>query len=159
MTDCHLPSISISDEVKQHLALHFEPEMPGSKFYANSPQAILEEAQVLFPEKFEYAKVCDDGRIRISLNFPKYIGCCNVVNIADLTEDEKKTMELVDRHGKQVCIVRTNRVIPTSECQIVLSADWQLITMYPGMFAPPLPVHPHESEFWNNHVFIEPENI
>lgn len=159
MKECHLPSISISSEVRKHLASHFESDTPGSKFYDDLPQAILEEAQTLFPEKFEDAKVCDDGRIRISLDFPRNIGCSNVVSIADLTEDEKKTMEIVDRQGKQVRVVRTNRVIPTSECQLVLSSDWHLITMYPGMFAPPLPTYPHESEFWNCHVFIEPENV
>lgn len=158
MKERHLPSISISSEVRKHLASHFESGTPGSKFYDDSPQAILEEAQALFPEKFESATVSDDGRIRISLDFPRNIGCSNVVSIADLTAEEKAKIELVDRHGKQVRIVRTNRVIPTSECQLVLSSDWHLITMYPGMFAPPLPASPHESEFWNCHVFIEPKN-
>ena len=159
MKEHHLPAIFISNETRKHLASHFELATPGSKFYGDSPQAILEEAQSLFPEKFEKATVCDDGRIRISLSFPRTIGCSNVVNVADLTIEEKKNMTLVDRHGKHVRVVKTNRVIPTSECQLILSSDWHLITMFPGMFAPPLPVYPDESEFWSNHVFIEPEDI
>lgn len=151
-------SITISPEVREHLASHFLQDLPGSKFYCESPEDLLEEAIRLFPKTFRDAKPDDDGRIRISLTFPKEIGISNVVSIDELTDEEKERIEIVDRNGKMVRSVKTDRIIPTRECQIILSQDWQLITMFPGEMAPPLPDSPDiHDEYWDNHVFIEPK--
>lgn len=150
-------NIHISPEVREHLATHFQQDMPGSKFYSESPEELLEEAMRLFPERFRKGKPDDDGRIRISLTFPREIGVSNVVSVDELTDDEKNRIEIVDRGGKKVRSVMTDRIIPTHECQIILSADWNLITMFPGEMAPPLPDSPDiHDEYWDNHVFIEP---
>ena len=150
-------NIYVSHEVRSHLATHFLQDLPGSKFYSESPEDLLEEAMRLFPETFREAKPDDDGRIRISLIFPKVIGVSNVVNVDELTDDEKKQIEIVERNGKKVRSVKTERIILTRECQIILSSDWQLITMFPGEMAPPLPDSPAiHDEYWDNHVFVEP---
>lgn len=150
-------TICISSDVRSHLATHFQQDLPGSKFYSESPKGLLEEAMRLFPETFRKAKPDDDGRIRISLTFPREIGVSNVVGVDELTDDEKDRIEIVERSGKKVRSVKTDRIIPTHECQIILSEDWHLITMFPGEMAPPLPdsldIH---DEYWDNHVFIEP---
>jgi len=152
-------SIKISDEVRAHLSTHFQKDLPGSKFYAESPEDLLNMAQQLFPEIFSNAKPDADGRYRISLTFPEEIGVSNVVSIDELTDEEKGRIEIVDRQGRQVRSVKTYRVIPTHECQIILSKDWQLITMFPGEMAPSLPESPDiHDEYWDNHVFIEPES-
>lgn len=149
--------IRISSEVRSHLATHFLQDMPGSKFYSESPEDLLEEAMRLFPETFREAKPDDDGRIRISLIFPKDIGISNVVCIDELADEEKKLIKIVDRNGKKVRSVKTERIISTCECQIILSSDWKLITMFPGEMAPPLPDSPDiHDEYWDNHVFVEP---
>ncbi len=149
-------SIYISPEVHEHLATHFRQDLPGSKFYSESLDDLLEEAMRLFPESFCDAKPDDDGRIRISLIFSKEIGVSNVVSVEELTDEEKDRIEIIDRNGKKVRSVKTDRIIPTRECQIILSNDWQLITMFPGELAPPLPVSPDiHDEYWDNHVFIE----
>jgi hypothetical protein len=93
-----------------------------------------------------------------SLTFPKVIGVSNVVNVDELTDDEKKLIKIVDRNGKKVRSVKTERIIPTRECQIIISSDWKLITMFPGEMAPPLPDSPDiHDEYWDNHVFVEPQ--
>jgi len=149
--------IIISPEVRSHLATHFQQDLPGSKFYSESPEELLEEAMRLFPETFRKAKLDDDGRIRISLAFPREIGVSNVVSIDELTDDEKMHIEVVYRNNKKVRSVKTDRIIPTHECQIILSNDWHLITVFPGEMAPPLPDSPDiHDEYWDNHVFIEP---
>ena len=149
--------IQISQEVRSHLATHFQQDLPGSKFYSESPENLLDEAMRLFPYVFHEAKPDSDGRIRISLHFLKEIGVSSVVCIDELTEEEKNRIETVDRQGRKVRSVKTERVIPTKECQIVLSSDWHLITMFPGEMAPPLPASPDfHDDYWDNHVFIEP---
>ena len=151
--------IKVSSEVREHLTTHFQQDLPGSKFYAESPEDLLNMAQQLFPETFSNAKPDADGRIRISLTFPDEIGVSNVVSMDALTDEEKDRIEIVDRQGRKVRSVKTNREIPTKECQIILSHDWHLITMFPGEMAPPLPASPDiHDEYWDNHVFIEPES-
>ena len=147
-------SISISPDTRSHLATHFQQDLPGSKFYAKSPEDLLNMAQQLFPEIFNNARPDADGRIRISLTFPDEIGVSNVVSIDELTDEEKDRIEIVDRQGKKVRSVKTDRVIPTNECQIILSEDWHLITMFPGEMAPPLPDAPDIHDvYWDGHVF------
>lgn len=151
--------IKVSSDVCEHLATHFQQDLPGSKFYAESPEGLLNMAQQLFPETFSNAKPDADGRIRISLTFPREIGVSNVVSMDLLTDEEKDRIEIVDRQGCKVRSVKTNREIPTKECQIILSNDWHLITMFPGEMAPPLPPSPDiHDEYWDNHVFIEPKS-
>ena len=151
-------SIIITKEVREHIMLHFEKGQIGSKFYSESPAELLEEAMRLFPEKFRDASPDDDGRIRISLTFPEKIGLSNVVSVEELTDEEKERIETIDRNGKKVRSVKTDRAFPINECQIVLSEDWHLITMFPGEIAPPLPDSPDiHDEYWDNHVFIEPQ--
>ena len=150
--------IHISFEVREHIASHFQQDLPGSKFYSESPEDLLEEAMRLFPNTFRETIPDDDGRIRISLTFPREIGVSNVVSIGELTDEEKERIEIIDRNGKMVHSVKTDRIIPTHECQIILSSDWHLITMFPGEMAPPLPDSPDiYDEYWDNHVFIEPQ--
>lgn len=149
--------IKISNEVRSHLALHFQQESLGSKFFADSPDVFLNLAQQLFPKVFSSAKPDYDGRIRISLIFPQKIGISNVVHIDELSNDEKRRIEIIDRDGKKVRCVKIDRIIPTNECQIILSTNWNLITMFPGEMAPPLPASPDiPDEYWDQHVFIEP---
>lgn len=148
--------IIITPEVREHIATHFKQDLSGSKFFCHSPEELLDKSMVLFPEKFSNATPDDDGRIRISLTFPEEIGVSNVVNINDLTEEEKNHIEIIDRQDKKVRSVKTERNIPTHDCQIVLSEDWQLITMFPGELAPPLPDSPYiHDKYWDAHVFIE----
>lgn len=150
-------TVIITQEVKDHLATHFHRGLPGSKFFCSSPEDLIEKAMRLFPERFREAKPDSDGRIRMSLLFPEDIGTSNVASISVLTQEEALRIEVIDRQGRMVRSVKTDRVIPTRECQIILSSDMQLITMFPGEMAPPLPPSPDvHDDYWDNHVFIEP---
>lgn len=152
-------NIIITPSVSEHIKNHFGKELVGSKFYYNSPEELLGDSMKLFPNEFSGAKLDNDGRYRISLKFPKEIGISNVVSIDELTDEEKDRIEIVDRQGRKVRSVKTERIIPTKECQIILSEDWHLITMFPGEMAPPLPPSPDiHDDYWDNHVFIEPES-
>lgn len=154
-----MEKIKISNDVRQHLATHFQKDLTGSKFYCDSPKALIDLAQQRFSEVFEQTQPDADGRYRISLTFPEEIGVSNVVSIDELTDEERRRIEIVDRQGRKVRSVKTSRIIPTKECQIILSKDWHLITMFPGELAPPLPASPDiHDDYWDTHVFIEPLN-
>ena len=148
--------VIISPEAREHMmATHFQHDLPGSKFYSSSPDILIEEAKRLFPDTFSNAKPNSDGKIMLSIIFPGEIGVSNVVSVDELTDEEKERIEIIDRNGKMVRSVKTDRIIPTNECQIILSSDWHLITMFPGEMAPPLPDSPDiHDEYWDNHVFI-----
>ena len=62
----------------------------------------------------------------------------NVVSVSELTNEENDRIEIVDRNGKKVRSVKTDRIIPTHECQVILTSEWQLVTMFPGEIAPPI---------------------
>lgn len=151
-----MKKIRISREVRRHLAPHFRADTPGSKFYAASPDELLREAEELFADRFREAMPDPDGRIRLSLRFPRFIGMSNVVAVSDLTPEEKSTIREIDRNGRYARVAQCSRVIPTDEFQIVLSPGGNLITMFPGVAAPPLPSSSDEpSPFWETHVFIQ----
>lgn len=151
-------SVKILEEVRDHLSSHFRKDLPGSYFYAPKPELVLEKAMRTKPESFACSTPEADGRIRIYIKFSEPIGICNVVNIEDLTQEEKDSIARVDRNGKIVRRAYTNRVLPTCDCCIVLTADNYLITMFPGLMAPPLPSSPDVPDsFWDKHVFIEPK--
>jgi len=153
----HYKKVTISKEGREHIATHFRHDLPGSKFYSSSPDILIDEAMRLFPDTFSNAKPGSDGKIKLSIIFPGEIGVSNVVSIDELTDDEKSRIEILERNGKMVRSVKTDRIIPTNECQIILSSDWHLITIFPGEMAPPLPDSPDiHNEYWDNHVFIEP---
>ena len=79
------------------------------------------------------------------------------MSIEELTAEEKARIEIVDRQGKRVRSVKTDRVVPTHDCQIILSKEKKLITMFPGELSPPLPDSPDiHDDYWDYHVFIEP---
>ena len=152
--------ILIHNETREHIMRHFSENEIGSKFNNRyTLDSMIEEIENSFPKTLMYAKPDTDGRYRISLTFPEEIGVSNVVSIDELTEEEKGRIEIVDRQDRKVRSVKTDRVIPTHECQIILSDDWHLITMFPGEMAPPLPESPDtHDDYWDNHVFIEPAN-
>ncbi len=148
-------SVQLSDEVREHLDSHFNKELPGSKFSVADVDTLLQMLLDLFPEKINGTKPDDDGRKRISFVFPFDIGTCNVVSVDQLTDREFGTMHRMRRGTKVVRVVESERVFPTDECQLVLSGDNNVITVYPGEAAPPLPDSPDiKDPYWDNHVFI-----
>lgn len=151
--------IIITDNCREHLMHHFSKDTIGSKFDNKyTLDTLVSEIEKQFPKTLKYAKPDENGRYHISLTFSEVIGMSNVISIDELTNEEKKKIEIVDRQGKKVRSVKTDRFFPTRDCQIVLSADWRLITMFPGEMAPPLPDSPYiHDEYWDTHVFIEPE--
>lgn len=148
--------VRLTDEVREHLGTHFGKGLPGSKFAFDTPDTLLQIIVNTFPERIKEAGADEDGRKRISFTFPFDIGTCNVVGVDSLTEEERDTLHRVQRGTKVVRVVESSRVFPTDDCQLVLSKDNDVITLYPGEAAPPLPDTPDVPDaYWDGHVFIE----
>ena len=152
--------ILITDHNREHLQRHFSKETVGSKFYSKYHlDSFVKDIENQFPKTLSHARPEADGCYRISLTFREKIGVCSVIHIDELTDDEKTRIETIDRDGKKVRIVRTERENHTNKCQIILSKDWHLISIFPGEMTPPLPASPDiRDDYWDKHVFMETEN-
>lgn len=135
---------------------------PGSKFrasFAQSPQQVVEKLKKECPDVMKNLPEPDaKGRVRPSFVLKQEIGTDGVVETSILTPEELSTMRTESRNGCLIRKVRTSRIVYTNECQMVLAKDgdgWSVITMYPGIQAPPLPKDGESDPFWDCHCFIE----
>ena len=148
-------SITLTDEVREHLMRHFTDSLPGSKFAVESPERLLQMVVDCFPEAVRSATVSDGCKI-VSVRFPFDIGICNVVPLSELTKEELATLRTEERGEATVRCAESNRRFPTDDCQLILDENNQVITAYPGELAPPLPMSPEiHDPYWDEHVFIK----
>ncbi len=148
----------VTDEIDSRLA------GAGSKFHASfarSPREVLEQVERLSPVVFDRLPEPDkDGRIRISVDAGRSVGTDSIIDMSELDRDELQTLRTDVRNDCVIRKVRISRTCLTSEIQIVLEADgdgYALITIYPGVKAPPLPKDGGSDPFWDRHCFIEHE--
>ena len=133
--------------------------MPGSKFTLDAPDCLFQTIVDQYPDLIRKAVINKYGGKIVSITFPFEIGNCNVISLDDVTEEELSTLQIVQRGENKVRCITSQRIIPTKECQLVLDEDNNIITAYPGELAPPLPASPDiHDDYWDNHVFIEPES-
>lgn len=148
-------SIILHKDVREHLLRHFNIEMPGSKFYFDSPDSLLQTIVDDYPESIRKASFNEYGSKVASITFPNDIGNCNVVPLEDLTEDELSTLQIIQRGETKIRCVTSHRIIPTKDCQLILDENNNVITVYPGELAPPLPDTPYiHDRYWDNHAFL-----
>lgn len=151
--------VSLNREIREHLQRHFSSEMSGSKFIFDSPDKLLQIIVNEYPDTIRKASFNEYGCKVVSVTFPFVIGNNNVVSLGDLTEDELSTLQIIQRGETKARCIKSDRIIPTKECQLILDANNNVITVYPGELAPPLPDSPDiHNDYWDNHVFIEPES-
>lgn len=137
---------------------------PGSKFcsgFGTSPLEIIKKLRQECPEVItNIPKPDSSGRIRLSFVLNEVIGNDEVVETGTLTEEELSTMRTEFRNDCMIRKVKASRVVLTKECQVVLAVRqdvYDIITLYPGIQAPPLPKDGETDSFWDNHCFIENE--
>lgn len=154
--DPHI-SIFLGEDVKKHLQRHFGAEIPGSKFNFDSPDTLFQTVVDQYPQMVREAVFNEYGCKTVSIRFPYVVGNCNVVLLDELNEEERSTLKIVQRGDSMVRCAISTRKFPTHDCQLILDADNNIVTAYPGEMAPPLPDSPDiPDEYWDHHVFIEP---
>ena len=148
--------VILRPEVRDHLRRHFDGDLPGSKFYAATPDELLQSVLDRFPNAVRNARPNADGIKIVSVEFDTPIGTSNVVPLESLTDDERATLRTVPRGETLARCASCSRIFPTCHCQLILDAVSALITAYPGPLAPPLPPSPDTPDpYWDHHVFIE----
>ena len=132
----------------------------GSKFlpdFFNGPYQLI-----TFLNKESPNQIIPQGPKRLAylFSFNWFIGTNAVVPIDELTMEEKDRMMKKERGGVLVWALNTNKLFFTKQVILILEGE-QVITCFPGLYAPPLPsIEIDEIElkkvnaFWNEHVFI-----
>jgi hypothetical protein len=89
------------------------------------------------------------------------IGANTLINIQSIPQTDKSTLKKVIRNGFQVNVVERNFFDPTNELVLICNSLNEVITVFPGMYAPAFPtqlVDKNEVDaaqlFWDNHAFI-----
>ena len=146
-------------------------EIPGSRFissFAKTP----DECFNLTKKYMGSASVRNEysGVLTAIFEFPEKdykdgIGYTNVISIAQLSNDEQKSIKYIDRDGVKVGVISSDAKFNTWKAVLVVDTKNYpaVATMYPGEPAPPLP-DPNEltgdeleesRNFWETHVFKE----
>lgn len=148
-------SITIDSSTSEHIKQHFESNTPGSKFYVDNPNHLLQMVVDSFPDAIRNAVSNENNCKIVSVAFPYEIGTCNVVAFDKLTDEERSSLRFIQRGDKIVKCFSSKRVFPTKECQLILDENNNVITVYPGELAPPLPDAPDiHDRYWDNHAFL-----
>ena len=156
-TDDPHVEITLDDGTREHLHRHFDGELPGSKFCFQNAEELIQTIVDSFPKEIAEAQPNAEGVKVVSLHFPYEIGTCNVVAIDELTDAERNTLKTVPRGETLARCATSDRVFPTKECQLIMTKSNEVITIYPGELAPPLPPTPETSDpYWDKHVFLAP---
>jgi len=190
----YIDNINITDERKFHLIRHFskislqyhqylealgytqeeilnELNLSASKLFADFAQdieSLLNKIKLeLVNQTITYQEI--EHKIEIQLQFPYYIGENNLVEISDLSDDEKLQIKQKYRGKNNDVIInylQTTKKFTTRQLNIVLNkneASFVLLTIFPGMYAPPFPNIEYQNrqnydqnkDFWDKAVFVE----
>jgi hypothetical protein len=91
------------------------------------------------------------------------IGNDNLINVNNLLPFELKYLKVEKRNNFKIKIVEKEGFVKTNELVVVASKENnEIITAFPGQYAPPFPIHLSEPKskiaserFWEEHAFIE----
>jgi hypothetical protein len=134
----------------------------GSKFFysfAHSPESILNKITERVPSQIIHQK---NGNIVYIYLFEQTIGYDSLISVKNLSTKELNLIEIENRNQKEVRVLRKNKRNKTYQLNVIFQKNNnEIITMFPGVYAPPLPTSKMESEeflqatiFWEEHIFI-----
>ncbi|MFN5911081.1 MAG: hypothetical protein ACK45H_07095 [Bacteroidota bacterium] len=136
--------------------------VPGSKFdpcQIKKPDDII---GLVDRGKTVFSILQPNGNHAITLEFDFNIGSEGILSMNELTSSERELVTESMRSGTLLKFVRLPQLRLTNRLTLVTNINSELVTAFPGRYAPPLP-YPEmvqdekikANEFWNNHVFIE----
>ena len=137
-------------------------ELIGSKFFSNfcqSPRELYDKITDRVPSKIIHQ---ENGNVVYCYTFEENIGYDSIIAISELSSNEQNTIVLEKRNHYEVKVIRKNKRNATKQLNVVFRKNSnEIITMFPGIYAPPLPSEVmnieellRATEFWEHYVFI-----
>jgi hypothetical protein len=134
----------------------------GSKFFSSfcqSPIELYDKITDRVPSKIIHQ---ENGNVTYCYTFEENIGFDSIIAISELNSKERNSIVLENRNQYEVKVIRKNKRNGTKKLNVVFQKNSnEIITMFPGIYAPPLPaawMNKEElliaNEFWEKHVFI-----
>ena len=142
--------------------IHQQIELIGSKFFSNfcqSPIELYDKITDRVPSKIIHQ---ENGNVVYCYIFEENIGYDSIIAISELNSKERNSIVLENRNQYEVKVIRKNKRNGTKQLNIVFQKKSnEIITMFPGIYAPPFPtewMNKEEllkaNEFWEKHLFI-----
>ena len=137
-------------------------DLIGSKFFSSfcqSPTELYDKITDRVPSKIIHQ---ENGNVVYCYTFEENIGYDSIIAISELSSKEQNTIVLEKRNHYEVKVIRKNKRNATKQLNVVFQKNSnEIITMFPGIYAPPLPSEVmnieellRATEFWENYVFI-----
>jgi hypothetical protein len=151
-------------EIEEELQLH------GSKFFSppfSGVFAVVDYLQKNWASKKVLSKTND---ILVSqwnfspVEYPHGIGSDGLLSLQTLSVEEASNVYKKDRKSFWVNAFPTTRIVPTWDLIVISKFEpvHEVLTVYPGTYAPPFPMEGMEPEFfkvcddfWNVHALVE----
>ena len=134
----------------------------GSKFNATIIQNPLDLMQLKEKGNIAFKIEQANDNDAISVKFDFVVGSEGILSILELSETEKQFIKESKRNGIFIKSIKLPELKPTNQITYIINKQDEIITAFPGRYAPPLPFSnmPFKEkktsiEFWLNHVFIE----
>ena len=135
---------------------------PGSKFSSEIISAPEDLFELIKKNKNCESRNISNGYASINFEFDFVIGNEGIANLEQLSPEVSKGITRDDRNGIIVNVVRMRELPDTTKMEVIVNDTNEIITAFPGRFAPPLPYahfrardRERYKEFWEQHVFIE----
>ncbi len=153
------------DTMYTDLEIDKQLAMSGSKFhptFASNPINLWEKIQKHHDFNIFEDKIWKNGQAEIILTYKTEQYPCGLAGLIGSPE-QKKQLQKEDRDGFLINYISLNELKPTWQANVILTKGTkiQLITIFPGIFAPALPKQKKQSEkewiksrnFWEQYAF------
>ncbi len=138
----------------------------GSKFnfsFCKNPFDLVSKINVL--STIQLFTQDNGNTIYVFRNENGFIGPDNLISIGELTLAERSKIKFETRNGFEVGLLKSDKINQTNECVLIVKSDSnEIVTFFPGIYAPPFPTSVKDSElklkakyFWENHIFLTQE--
>ncbi len=153
----------LTNQTREHVMTHFSSDLPGSYFDTSvfpTPESIFS----FLKNKAIYECIKQENGSEIHIyKFEHEIG---FDGIGTYNEMQDESVFKLERNGIEIPYVITHNSLPktTQLCLVVFisNENYQVITMFPGKYAPPFPNNKQSTtfyktckEFWEEHILMK----
>ena len=135
--------------------------MPGSKFHSDLVQNPDHILRLIDRGRGNFKIEQGNGNRAYTLEFDENIGTEGIVAFEELNDVQRKGVKEIVRNGFHLKAIESPIMNDSKQLTYILNTRNELITAFPGRYAPPLP-HSEMTfdekrsslHFWLNHAFI-----